>query len=90
MEQSDLRKEIKEKHGRLAQSATRSAAIKLFCIECMGGSRKDAANCETQDCFLWKFRPGQSMPQTPAQKAVIRTLGRPQTTRVGPDKGGVK
>jgi hypothetical protein len=32
---------------------SRSAAIQLFCISCMGGSRSDAAKCTSYVCPLW-------------------------------------
>ena len=31
----------------------RAGAVRLFCLECMGGNRADAAHCKTSDCFLW-------------------------------------
>lgn len=32
---------------------SRSAAIQLFCIACMGGNRSDAASCTSYQCPLW-------------------------------------
>jgi len=37
---------------------SRSAAIGLFCLSCMGGSRSDVAACKSFSCPLWQFRPG--------------------------------
>ena len=34
----------------------KATAIRLFCIECMGGSTKDAVTCEASTCFLWPHR----------------------------------
>lgn len=34
------------------------SAIRLACLECMGGSRRDVAGCATQECALWPFRFG--------------------------------
>lgn len=51
-----LRDELRERFPGLSKSADeggRSAACKLFCIECMGGSYKDAASCQVRECFLW-------------------------------------
>lgn len=31
-------------------------AIRLFCIECMGGNTRDAKACEVRDCYLWPHR----------------------------------
>ena len=49
---------------------SRSAAIQLFCISCMGGNRKDAAECKSYNCPLWALefkstrgkRPEGSVP----------------------------
>lgn len=52
----------RKKHPGLAIKAdyggSRTAAIHLFCITCMGGSRSDAVSCQTKTCPLWQFRPG--------------------------------
>ena len=37
-----------------------SAAVWVFCLQCMGGSRKDAGECEARECALWPHRPGTS------------------------------
>ena len=37
---------------------SRSAAIKLFCLSCMGGSKSDVKTCQSFSCPLWQFRPG--------------------------------
>ena len=36
-----------------ATTGSKAAAIKLFCIECMGGERAEAARCESRTCWLW-------------------------------------
>jgi hypothetical protein len=53
-----FRDEIREKLPKMAERASRSrlAAVRLFCIECMGGSARQARACETTDCFLWPVR----------------------------------
>jgi len=37
-------------------------AIRLFCIDCQGGSRRGPAICDTKKCPLWQFRMGK-MPK---------------------------
>jgi hypothetical protein len=40
---------------------SRSAAIHLFCLICMGGdedARTLAKACQSYECPLWQFRPG--------------------------------
>ena len=53
-----FRDEIRAKYPVLASRAERGpkAAIRLFCIECMGGSKADAKACATTGCFLWPHR----------------------------------
>jgi hypothetical protein len=45
---------------------SRSAAIQLFCISCMGGSRKDAAECKSYDCPLWALEFKATRGERPA------------------------
>ena len=53
--QQPLRDKLRAKHpSRAKRSRTqKSAAIELFCTECMGGSAREAGQCELTDCFLW-------------------------------------
>ena len=37
---------------------SRRAAIRLFCLECTGGSTSYIENCPSTGCFLWQFRRG--------------------------------
>lgn len=37
---------------------SRTAAIQLFCLTCMGGSKSDVTKCTSYNCPLWQFRPG--------------------------------
>jgi len=50
-----IKDEIAKKYPALASALQRSkaAAIKLACVECMGGSGREARNCTQQDCYLW-------------------------------------
>ena len=34
-------------------------AIHAKCLDCSGGSRKEAHNCKLQDCPLWPYRKGE-------------------------------
>lgn len=34
-------------------------AIRLFCIDCQGGTRRGPASCESRTCPLWAFRKGK-------------------------------
>ena len=34
-------------------------AIRLFCIECMGGQKRFVKDCESAHCALWHFRMGK-------------------------------
>jgi hypothetical protein len=37
---------------------TRAKAIKAHCLDCAGGSAKDATLCHIVDCPLWEWRIG--------------------------------
>jgi hypothetical protein len=53
-----FRTEIAKKYPSLLGKATRSrlAGIRLFCIECHGGSRTEAKKCALRECFLHPHR----------------------------------
>lgn len=36
---------------------SKTNAIHLHCLECMGGSRKQVGACDVVSCFFWPFRP---------------------------------
>lgn len=38
---------------------SRSSAVRLFCIDCMGGSRGDARSCDSRECALWPHAFGR-------------------------------
>lgn len=56
--------ELRLKHPRRGIQADykngRTAAIELFCLECMGGQPGLVSNCQSFRCPLWRFRPGSS------------------------------
>jgi hypothetical protein len=35
------------------------AAVRLFCLACMGGSASEVAKCTDKVCSLWRFRYGK-------------------------------
>lgn len=37
---------------------TRSEAIRLKCIDCMGGQLGEVRLCPCEDCPLWRYRMG--------------------------------
>ena len=55
-----LRDDLREKYIGLSRKAdheaSRSSAVRLFCLECMGGSLAEVKDCQTQACFLWPYR----------------------------------
>jgi hypothetical protein len=53
------REELKESRPDLVKRALKSKvlAIKLFCVECHGGSVESAGKCDVKDCFLWPHGP---------------------------------
>ena len=44
---------------------TPSKAIRLFCLDCQGGSRKAVRDCNELKCYLYQFRT-KKKKQTPA------------------------
>jgi len=52
----------KPKHEAMRERAangSRAAAIRLFCIECQGGSLPGVKACAAFQCFLWPYRMGR-------------------------------
>ena len=50
---------IRDKYPGLAKRAdtgSRQAAMRLFCIECMGGIARDVSGCKSTACALWPYR----------------------------------
>lgn len=54
----NIRDELARKLPKAFERAKTSpkTAIRLFCVECMGGSTREAKACETRTCFLWPHR----------------------------------
>ena len=69
--QQGVRTELRESFPGLAARAPHqpTAAIRLFCFECMGGSVADAARCESRDCFLWPHGPAGRRERRLAREA---------------------
>jgi hypothetical protein len=42
-----------------AKKGSRAAAIRLFCLECMGGSTSEVLRCTSPDCALYPYRTGR-------------------------------
>jgi hypothetical protein len=42
-----------------AKVLTPLKAIRAFCLECCGGSRKEVELCSAEDCSLWLYRFGK-------------------------------
>lgn len=65
-----LENEVRVSRPQLGQKAdyegSRTAAIHVFCLSCMGGSRAEVAACKSFSCPLWQFRPGREKGVRPA------------------------
>jgi len=59
--QQDLRDEILTKFvgGAEKIKTSRSFAVKLHCVECVGGSSREAKGCTSSKCFLWPHAFGR-------------------------------
>ncbi len=44
---------------RARAQTSRAAALKLFCLECVGCERAAVRDCTDQACALWPWRPYQ-------------------------------
>ena len=66
--QATVRDQLRAKYPRRAERAaqtSKTAAIELFCIECVGGeSSRAAKKCECSGCFLWPHAFGRSKRST--------------------------
>ncbi len=51
----------KSMHAAVDKAAAGSlkAAVKLKCLDCSGGYKKEVSLCEIKECALWHFRPYQ-------------------------------
>jgi len=45
---------------RLGKGRPSVKVIRKFCLECMGGSYKDVAECLSPKCYLYEFRFGKN------------------------------
>lgn len=57
-----LIEELRKKYPGLAKkekSGSRAAAIRLYCLECLGGSAKEVKECDDTLCPLHQFRMGK-------------------------------
>jgi len=57
---------IRKKYPALSSKSARRplAAIRLFCLECLGGSVHEVRNCTSSDCSLYAFRMGKRPVQS--------------------------
>ena len=67
---SNVNNEVRLTHPGLARSCdnerSRDAAIKLFCLACMGGSKQEVLKCKSYSCHLWQYRDGISSVKPPS------------------------
>lgn len=82
--------EIKEQFGQLGKKAVDAvlagkvrAAVKCFCWDCMGGSKKQVSLCESYTCPLWPHRPWQhtSKPKKKVKATPKPKADMPETTK---------
>lgn len=61
----ELRQKYPGKGRRADYENSLRAAVDLFYLACMGGSRTDVTKCDAFDCFLWPYRPGKDGRKRP-------------------------
>lgn len=83
-----LVEELRAKYPSMAKAAERRprAAIRLFCLECLGGSFADVDRCSDVACPLWPFRRGPGKRPEPSGRYIdpsdeISTAGGPDPLR---------
>ena len=54
--------------------------FRQFCLECMGGSSKFVAECETNDCLMHPYRFGKNPYRKGASKDRMSQIRHPGTT----------
>jgi hypothetical protein len=54
----------------------RSGAIRIFCVECSGGSAQEVTLCQIDDCPLWQYRLGCGMKSSVYIERVRGAWGR--------------
>lgn len=67
------------RHRELAARAvtSRAAAVKLFCLECVGYVVADVRNCTAPKCPHWLHRPYQSGDEDAATPEISGVCGSP-------------
>ncbi len=55
--------------ARAAAGNSRAAAIKAFCVECVGFKRADVTDCTATQCPLYPYRPYQRGDETDTEAA---------------------
>jgi len=64
-------------------------AIRLKCLDCCAGSRKEVRLCPAKDCPLWPFRFGK-LPSTDKNSVRgLRTQAQSKPSKSPPEKWGV-
>lgn len=58
-----------------AKGTSRKSAIKLHCLECVGGRLQDVRDCTDLGCALYPYRPGASHAQTPYVTPGVSRVG---------------
>lgn len=68
-----VKDELTAKYPKLAARAKTSPlrALRMFCLECMGGSPVDVKACTAPECTLYPFRLGK-LPLTDEQRQSLR------------------
>jgi hypothetical protein len=51
------------------------AAVKLKCVDCSGGSKKEVALCTLRECALWMFRPYKNVAQVEKESVAHDEVG---------------
>jgi len=53
---NELRERLPGRCSKADYGRSAVSALRLNCVECMGGNSQMVHTCETYDCFLWPYR----------------------------------
>ena len=61
MSQRDIPRKYQKLYSRATSGKSRKAAIRMFCLECVGYSEYEVSVCTDADCPLYAYRPKEKV-----------------------------
>lgn len=83
--------EVKERFSQLGTNlvdkllaGNLKAAVKSFCWDCCGGSKKEVSLCTAYSCPLWPHRPWQRQPEETRRSHPLQTVADTPSEKLEP------